>query len=323
MIVTMNLNPSIIRRVTVDDLSTVDINHIDEHEISFIGSPVHSGHVIKLMQGEVLSLGFTGGTGGRHMKAYLNSDKIDADLTWLDQEMQTKFEIVNNKTNDTITLLDKGLEVDHLALRTVRQKFKASIIDATVTLFSGTLPANMPKDDIKELLDIAYNREKKYILALKVGYILELLEYRPYCLFLDKEDLKLVDIATENIDEAVQQLYELMKKNKIHYVFLNLGINGLISISKNKACYVKYDYMVDSSWNYSVKDAMLGMLSISLERGYEQEKITKLVFGAAVATIKTDKPYLCNRKNIDFFSRRVKLEEFMNGSKGFLKIKQK
>jgi 1-phosphofructokinase len=323
MIVTMNLNPSIIRTTTVANLLVDELNYIDEHTVSFVDSPVHVGHIVKIMQGEVLALGFTGGTGGRHMKAYLNSDKVYTDLTWLEQEIQTKFQIVNNSTGETITMVDKGIEVDNILIKNLKQKLKASITDATVMLFAGSIPINMPKDSIKEILEIISAKDKKYILALKTGYILELLEYRPYCVVLDTEDLKLLDITTDNFDEAIQQIHELMQKKHIHYVFINRGLNGLVSLSKNKICEVTYEYMLDVSWKVSVKDAMLGMLAICFERGYEQEKLTRLVYGTAIATMKTEKPYLCSRKDIDFFQKRVKLSEIMSKSKGFAKVPQK
>lgn len=322
MILSITLNPSLIKTCIVDGFELNTNNEILDYKIEFDDGPVHSVQIIKTLQGEPLMIGYMGGPGGRFIKNYLEKNKIKSDFTWMDQEIKNTQIIIDSIKGTETILVDKGISIDEKVLKVFFQKLQNHISDITLVLLSGQMPVGMTEEDIQRTIWIASEKQKKVVISLEGDFVKKALEYKPYAVLLNEHNLKELDISIEDENKMLEECQNLLKEYRVKFLALDLEQRGIYTLTKNKICRAYYPKSIQAVRNKGIKDGILGCFALGLDRQYEQEKISKLMCAVRTALSVTPADEICQRKNIDYYTKRVKIEEVMSKSKGFRKISQ-
>ena len=287
--------------------------------MEFNDGPLHSVYTIKILQGEPLILGYLGGPNGRFIKSFLEGNKIRSDFTWIDNEIKTIHIIVDSIQGVETTLIDKGISIDDKSLKVLFQKFQSHISDISYVVISGDIPTGISEDDIKRIIQIALNNQKKVMLSINESYVVKLLEEHPQAVFLNKNILKQLGINYNDKMQMIKECHNLLLKYKIKYIAIDFDIEGIFTITKNKICQACCDIELELYEKHGISDAILGCFAHGLDKRYEQEKLTKLMYAVGLATRIAQYPDLIKRKDVQFLYKKVKVLELMSKSKGFKK----
>lgn len=322
MILALTLNPSIIKTSIVDGFEINAVNNIIDERIDFNDGPLHSVNTIKLLQGEPFLLGFMGGPNGRYIKSFLEKNKIKSDLTWLDEEITSIHRIIDSIQGIETILRDKSINIHEKALKTFFQKLQLHINEVSLLILSGDLPQGINDEDLHRILSIAKTKQKRIIFSLKTPLFRKLLTQQPFGILLDEYMMKDLGLKYDDEEIMLDQCYDLLQEYKLKYVVIYYNNKGVYTITKNKICYAYYKKELEFYEKNGIIDAIIGAFSISIEREYEQEKISKLLYAVALASRLTQYPNLVKRKDIDYLKKRVKVKELRSRSKGMKLIKK-
>ncbi|TCK92428.1 fructose-1-phosphate kinase [Natranaerovirga hydrolytica] len=313
MILSVTLNPSIYKTSIIEDFQLSQTNEIEDYRIELNDGPIHTVHAIKVLQGEPLLVGFNGGPGGRYLKSYLEKSKIKSDFTWMHQEIKTIHKLIDNKKNIETLLIDKGINIDEKAIRTFFQKLQNHIQEVSIMILSGDMPRGIKKEDIYRIMSIAKEKEKKMVISLETDILKSILEKSPYAIFLDEKNLDELEIDINNEENMLKEIYKLLVHYKIKCIGLYLGDSKIYTISKNKICVVDSSKRAQITVNNDkgIKDAILGCFALGIDRKYEQEKITKQMCGVELASQVAQYDVLCQRKDVDYYTKKTKIKEVM------------
>lgn len=284
------------------------------------GAEVDVARVIKILQSEPLVLSFLAGLNGRYIKSNLDKAKIKSNLIWVNGNTFMNTSLIDSITGHTTKLSDVGPLVTEKDQLRFKQEIKPYIKDSAVLLINGVLPDNIHQDYYLEIMETAKSMNTKLVISVRGELLRKALQRSPYGVYLRRGDLRELSIISEDINEIVQILYDKLIENHIHYIALDLGQQGAYLISKNKICFGEPTFKIEPKKKASQESAFLGAFTVGAERKYELEKILKMSVAASHATVMCeDKEILCNKSDVDYLSKKVKVKELMNSKKGWLK----
>jgi fructose-1-phosphate kinase PfkB-like protein len=321
MIVTIAFNPSINKLAVIDGLEVNGENKVQDYRICLGGSTIYTAYIIKLLQGEPHVLGFLGGIGGRYIKNFVDKNRIKSDFVYNLGESKSIYRIVDSINGTETTLLDDNMVIDEKDKKNFKHKLQNQIKDTKLIVLGGDLPNGIDFSIIDDINKMAKKKDLKIIAALKGQELRKVLAFNPYGIKISKDNITdLVNVDTLNDDKnyIIKKLYDILIENHIHYIVYDADDEGIYILSKNKICRVVIDDKSEIFDGIGAGDALVGAFAISIERRYEQEKMAKLMMACNIAVKNSKYPIICNRKDIDNYNNKVRIEEVMNGKKGFI-----
>ncbi len=321
MIVTIALNPSVNKLAVVDGLEVNGINTVQDYRMCLGESTIYTAYIIKLLQGEPHVIGFLGGIGGRYIKHFMDKNRIKSDLVFNLAESKSIYRIVDSIHGTETTLLDNGMIVNELNIKNLKHKLQNHIHDAKVMVIGGDLPAGAEFSLIEESVAMANKKGVKIICSLKGDQLRKALALNPYGVKVNKDtviDLVQLDPINEGSKDILKALYEVLTRNKVHYMVYDAADEGIYVLSKNKICHVDIRGFMEILDGIGSSDALVGAFAVAVERNYEQEKMAKLILATSLAVKNSKYPVICHRKDIDCYHNKVKVTEIMNKKQGFI-----
>lgn len=320
MISNIVLNPSIDKTCIVEDLEIDQSNLIIDQRMSIGGEGVDVSRIIKILQAEPLVLSFLGGLNGRYIKSSLDKAKIKSNFIWVNGDTKLNTLLIDSITGTKTLLKDEGVSIQEKDFIRFRQEMKNYVKDSSVVLIDGRLPKGLTYEFFDEVIDHAKRYNTKIIMSTDGEELRKAFAFQPYAIKIKKQNLRDLNLHTNDMKEILMGLYDMMIEHSIHYIAVDMGIEGAYLISKNKICQglpnIKIE-PVNLKSNYS---AFLAALTVGIERKYELEKIIKLMVASSYATmINTEKDELCNKRDIDYLLKKIKVKEMMNNRNGWLR----
>lgn len=320
LILSLTLNPALVKTSIVDGFELNHRNEIIDYRIEFDDGAIHAANIIKLLQGEPLLMGFAGGPGGRFIKSFLDKNKIKSDFTWMDVDVKYTQIIIDAIDGTETFLVDQGIKIDEKIIKIFFQKLQKHINDVSVLLLSGDIPKGFEEQDLTRIVDIGAEKNKRFVASLEGKPLKAIVEHGALGLLLTEKGLYDLGLYSEEEHQMIANVYDYFNHKSIKHVALDLGLRGIYTFTKNKVCLAKYNYLVEETGKKGITDGILGCFALGLDRGYEQEKLTKWMCGVSIASRRVVANELCQRKDIDYYTKKVKVTEIMNKSKGFITV---
>lgn len=314
MILIATLNLFVHKTAIVDGLEINRNNTIQDYRLIVGESAIYSAIVIKILQGEPFVLGIAGGIGGRYIKNFMDKNRVKSDFLWKETETRSVLKIIDSVNMTETTFTDDTMVYDEVDLKNFKHKFQINVKNAnTVIINNNSSHSDGSNEIIKEILRLSFEHNQKIVISLSGEDLRRALEFRPYAMVINAEDIKellLDDVEDEN--QLLQRLHNIVIKHHIKYLVLDhLENKNIYVISKHKICSAKYGKFVKNLEENS-KDLLVGALAVAVSRKYEIEKLTKLLAAVKGATQSEQYPKLCQRKDIDDMYHKMKLIELYN-----------
>lgn len=313
MIVCVALNPLLDKICTYKNITMDEHNSIIDQNINIGGTEIEAIRTIKLLQGEPNAIGFLGGLNGRYIKNFLDKNRIKSDFLWVNGETTLNTTYIDLTNNNTIKFHEKGIIIQEKDILRLKRNFEMSIKDSSVILLNTSLSKEFNNKVFQEMIATAKRYNIKTVLHTSGESLVEGIKAQPYSVVLERENLKELNIKEENSQKILEKVHELLVKNSIHYIALNLYDDALYTISKNKICKVS----IDNKYNFIKSEigmsAFIGAFALCIERKYEIEKTTKISMAASSAAAKNfDTDILFKKSEVDYSAKKYKIKEIMN-----------
>lgn len=231
MIYTCTLNPAIDLFVETVDLKPDVVNRTLDEDYQANGKGVNVSLILKKLGVKSTALGFVAGFTGVYIKDELHTKGIDTDFVEVDGI--TRVNMFVHTQDQEYKIVNQGPEVDDKAVSQILEKIE-SLPDESMLFVSGSTPRGIDDSIYKEISKIAARKRIDLILDISSKTLLDCLEYHPYLIkpneeelahFYGKEDL------TE--EEIIYYGHDLLTKGA-RRVLISLGKDGAIYMEENE-----------------------------------------------------------------------------------------
>lgn len=317
MILTIALNPSVVRKINICNFKTGQLNVAKNDELSVGDCGIYSAYVIKVMQGDPYVMGVSGGIGGRFIKNFLDKNRIKTDFLHVDHETKTLLLLEDLEKNTVTSISSHNEEITNRDFINIKHKLNHHIDETDIVTISGSdhYTANL-LDEIHKMV----KQQKKIILGAEGNALKACIGKGIYSVVIDHSDLESLGLAFPEDEKSYEALKAFQKQHRIKYIFVK-GNYEIVGFTKNKITKVLYSTKDDL---YPiVKSMILGGLTIGVKRDYPFERIMKLIGSIATGCSINEYPFVIKRKEIDKGIKTTKLYEIYNQRNGYIESEQR
>lgn len=291
-VVTVTLNPSIDKTITIEKLVPYGLNRVVRSRTDPGGKGINVARVLKNFGVDVTVTGLIAGRQGEALLGALQSASIRADFLEIPGETRTNLKIFDESANKTTEINETGFEVSPQDLTGFRQKFKNFLKEAAIVVLSGSLPPGVPPDFYADCIDAANAAGVKALLdadgdALKKG-----IRSIPYAVKPNLHELELLSGRTFSGKKEVAEAARSLIRSGIEIVIVSMGAEGAVVAGRGEA------YGVDS-WDIPVKsatgagDSMVAALASSILNHSTLAEIAKITTAAGTVTASKEGTQIC------------------------------
>jgi 1-phosphofructokinase family hexose kinase len=173
MIVTLTINPTIDRVISVDRLAFEDRAYINSSHESAGGRGINASSVIHGFGGKTLAVIISGGDAGKRMQAHLQQDGLPFQVVPVENEIRTNLTITD-KHGLTVNLNEAGPELAKAEVARVEKTIKETLDHAQWLMVCGSIPPGVPTTFYGRLISAARKKKVKTLLhadgeSLRIG----------------------------------------------------------------------------------------------------------------------------------------------------------
>jgi 1-phosphofructokinase family hexose kinase len=280
LIVTLTINPTIDRVISVDRLAFEDRAYINSTHESAGGRGINASCVIHSFGGKTLALLISGGDAGKRLHEHLQCDGLEFRVVPIENEIRTNLTITD-KHGLTVNLNEAGPTLSKAEVSRVEQLVEGTLNHATWLMICGSLPPGVPPSFYGRLVAAARKKKVKTLLhadgeALRMG-----IEERP-------------TVVTPNHQEADRLLGRTLL-TRTHYleaaerirtmgpesVVLSLGSRGAVGAFR-EGVFEALPPRVDAVCPIGAGDALSAAYTWAMER--KNNGVEALRWGVAAGT---------------------------------------
>jgi 1-phosphofructokinase len=283
---TITLNPAIDKTVEISKFSVGSVNRVTSIRTDAGGKGINVSKVIKSLGGESAALGFLAGNNGRFIKDYLDNIGIQNNFVFTHGETRVNLKVVDkvNKTNTDIN--EPGVIVTEDDIRELEKNIFGDTEPNSIIVFSGSVPAGIPKDIYRTWILRAKEAGMKTILDADGELLEEGIKAGPYLIKPNIHELeKLYNKKLDNIESILEVSIELFKYG-IKKIVVSLGEAGAIFIETNKVLLAE-GLKVEVGSTVGAGDSMVAALAYSIEQSYNLEDTVILSVATSAANVTT------------------------------------
>jgi 1-phosphofructokinase family hexose kinase len=280
LIVTLTINPTIDRVISVDRLAFEDRAYINSTHESAGGRGINSSCVIHSFGGQTLAVLICGGDAGKRLHEHLQCDGLPFQVVPVENEIRTNLTITD-KHGLTVNLNEAGPTLSKPEVTRVEREVKELLDRAAWLMICGSLPPGVPPSLYARLIAAARKKKVKTLLHADGEALREGIEERP-------------TLVTPNQQEA-ERLLERTLLTRTHYleaaerirtmgpesVVLSLGSRGAIGAFR-EGLFEALPPRVDAVCPIGAGDALSAAYTWSMER--KNNAVEALRWGVAAGT---------------------------------------
>lgn len=203
MIVTLTVNPTIDRVISVDRLAFEDRAYINSSRESAGGRGINASCVIHSFGGQTLAVLICGGDAGKRLQEHLQCDGLPFQVVPVENEIRTNLTITD-KHGLTVNLNEAGPTLSKAEVARVERAVTETLDRASWLMICGSLPPGVPPSFYGTLIAAARKKKVKTLLHADGEALRHGIEERP-------------TVATPNQQEADRLLGRTLL-TRTHYL---------------------------------------------------------------------------------------------------------
>ncbi|TQR26539.1 1-phosphofructokinase [Bacillus safensis] len=230
MIYTCTLNPAIDLYIALKEMRANAVNRTEDEDYQPNGKGVNVSIMLKKYGFTSTALGFIAGFSGSYIEQSLKDLSIQTDF--ISVEGITRINVFINTTEE-YKLVNQGPAIEEKALHAFREKI-AAIPQGGILIMSGSLPKGVPASIFSEVAAICHQQKVKFILDTSSAAVLETLQYKPYLLKPNEEEIaaffgKTHPLTEKELIQSGEKLIEMGAEQ----VLISRGEEGALFITKD------------------------------------------------------------------------------------------
>jgi 1-phosphofructokinase family hexose kinase len=280
LIVTLTINPTIDRVISVDRLAFEDRAYINSSRESAGGRGINSSCVIHSFGGHTLALLICGGDAGKRLQEHLQCDGLPFQVVPVENEIRTNLTITD-KHGLTVNLNEGGPTLSKAEVVRVERAVKATLDRASWLMICGSIPPGVPPSIYGSLIAAARKKKVKTLLhadgeALRLG-----IEERPTVVTPNQQEAERLLGRTLLTRTHYLEAAERMRTMGPESVLLSLGSRGAVGAFR-EGLFEALPPRVDAVCPIGAGDALSAAYTWAMER--KNNGVEALRWGVAAGT---------------------------------------
>jgi 1-phosphofructokinase len=306
-IITITLNPAIDKTVELDNLKTGEVNRLSSVRLDAGGKGINVSKVVKSLGGESKALGFLAGKNGEYIKGYLNSLEIENNFVFVNGETRTNMKIIDRVKNENTDINEPGNPISVEDLIELDERIFSEAKKDSIIVFSGSIPAGIPKNIYCTWIKKAKELGAKTILDADGELLREGVQAGPYLVKPNIHELeKFCNAKLENIEDIINAAKRFFEYGT-QKIVVSLGGDGGLFIDKDNIIHAK-GLKVPVGSTVGAGDSMVAALAVAMEREYSLEETVILSTATSAANVMTSGTQPAELKDVLELSKQVKFE---------------
>lgn len=226
MILTLNLNCSLDKIYTVDDLPHGGVARAKTLQNTAGGKGLHIANICAILGEDYVVTGFLGGHTGAMIREILDARHMHHDFVPIAGETRSCINIGTPDGKQT-EVLEQGPEISAAERESFLQKYEKLLAKADIIVGSGSLPQGLELSFYTELIEMARRKKKKFLLDTSGATLKESLAANPFLIKPNQDEIEML------LQKKVSSLADAAESVR-H--FLDMGIlMPVVSLGKNGA----------------------------------------------------------------------------------------
>lgn len=281
MIYTITFNPAVDYVVTADTFRTGKTNRTKTENIVFGGKGVNVSLLLHALNTKSIALGFIAGFTGKALREGVEKEGIVTDFI----EVKNGFTRINLKLHaeEETELNGSGPEISESELKAFFEKLK-TLTAEDILVLSGSVPKSLPKDIYAQIAKLAQEKGVRLIVDAAGDLLLSTLEYKPFLVKPNREELSEMFSAPADTEEQVTVLAEELKKRGAQNVLVSMASDGALLYTETGEVYfapAAKGTLINST---GAGDSMVGGFLAEFTRSGDFEKALAMGTAAGGAT---------------------------------------
>jgi 1-phosphofructokinase family hexose kinase len=178
LIVTLTINPTIDRVISVDRLAFEDRAYINSTRETAGGRGINASFVIHSFRGKTLALFTSGGDTGKRLETHLKGAGLDFQTVPIENQIRTNLTITD-KHGLTVNLNEEGPCLSKAEVARIEKAVKDAMSGASWLMVCGSVPPGVPHDFYARLIAAARKKKVKTLLHADADSLRHGIEEKP------------------------------------------------------------------------------------------------------------------------------------------------
>lgn len=305
MILTVTLNPSIDRRCVVDNFGAGSVCRAREVEYTPGGKGINVSKVVKDLGNNVMATGFLGGKSGEFISENLNDLNIENKFVQISNETRSCIAILSDNNSQT-EVLEPGPNISKDEIEQFYRNYNKLIDNCNIICASGSLPRGVPISMYKDLIDIATNKGKKFILDTSGNALKEGMKASPFLIKPNKDELGNILGTPISTDEQLVKGIKNLSRYNIGIIVVSLGSEGSLIYINDKLYKINIP-KVKTINPVGSGDSMIAGFAVAIERGYDLETMIRFASACGTANAMESKTGKVSIENVEKLMEKISI----------------
>ena len=284
MILVVNLNPSLDKIYTLDNLPYGEASRAKTVQNTAGGKGTHVANVITALGHPATVVGFLGGYVGQYIRHVLDERRIVHHCTTIEGETRSCVNIATSDGKQT-EVLEPGPTITEGERDEFLAQYDVELKRSDIVVASGSLPKGLGHDFYNELIRRAKEQGKPFLLDTSGSALSKGVEAVPYFIKPNESEVEvLTGHKLTKTEEAVQVLHELEGRG-IAMPTLSLGKRGALLAHEGKVFRAVPPTIEQVINAVGSGDSFVAGLAVALDRGASPEEALRLAAACGTANV--------------------------------------
>lgn len=280
MILVINLNASVDKRYRMKDFVKGEVMRASEVDNTPGGKGIHVANVATIQGEDCIATGYLGGKSGEFISEKLEDYGIKQDFVKVAGETRSCLAIITDDGAQT-EILEPGPTVTAEEQKVFLAKYKELLEKASVVAASGSMPKGLPTDFYAQLIELAHQAGKPFLLDTSGEALIEGIKAQPYFVKPNNDEIKVLTGKALAGDEDIVEALKGFMAGGIKLPVISLGAKGSMA-GYNQHIYKITVPRIECKNPVGSGDSFVAGIAVGIERGMSIDDI--LALGAACGT---------------------------------------
>lgn len=309
MILVINLNASVDKRYRLQDLVKGEVMRAFEVDNTPGGKGIHVANVATILGEDCIATGYLGGKSGEFISEKLDDYGIKQDFVKVAGETRSCLAIITDDGAQT-EILEPGPTVTDEEQKSFLDKYKELLEKATVVAASGSMPKGLPTDFYAQLIELAQQAGKPFLLDTSGEALIQGLKAQPYFVKPNNDEIKVLAGKELASDEDIVEALKGFMADGIKLPVISLGAKGSMA-GYNQHVYKITVPRIECKNPVGSGDSFVAGIAVGIERGMSIEDILALGAACGTANAMEDESGFVRKEIVEELFPQIKIQQIV------------
>lgn len=308
MITTLTLNPCIDRTITIKDFKYGGLNRVIHTRSDFSGKGINVSIAVHQLGGKTEVLGFNYMNNRDFVQGNLEQSGIQYQFIDIDGTLRTNVKVFDQQNRVMTEFNESGFPVCPEAIPQLCRLVYDRVIDSSIMVFNGSVPAGVPKDIYRTLIETVKASGVKTVLDADGELFLEGLKAGPYFIKPNLYEFESAfKVKVQNKQDIVDISRKLIKQG-VGIVCVTMGKDGALIVSHDQAWFAPGSN-IEVRGVQGAGDSLVAGICMAMEQHLELSEMLRYGVAAANASLIREGTLLCTADDFRQMLPQVNIEK--------------